>query len=143
MHVRQIRKAIRSSASPICAPCSLRRKPRFGQRTLPLARQSAAGNPTFAKYRENARWEIGGVMFLTLHVVGSNNGLGRDAAGDAEVAERNAANIAWLQQGFALARANNSRAVMILQQANMFPEFPPFPAIPMRSRTALRNCATR
>jgi hypothetical protein len=102
----------------------------LGKRTFPVTRQSDAGNPAFAKYRENVRWEMGGVMFFTLHAVGSNNGLGRDAAGDAEVAERTAANIAWMQQGFALAKTNNSYAIMILQQANMFPEFLPFPGDP-------------
>src|SRR5947207_83839 len=45
--------------------------------------------------------------------------------GDAEYAARNAADIAWLRQGFAAARA--SRGLMIIQQANIFPEFPPFP----------------
>jgi hypothetical protein len=27
----------------------------------------------------------------------------------------------WLQQAFAHAKTNNSRAVMVMQQANMFP----------------------
>ena len=98
----------------------------LGQRTFALTRQSQSG-PPFAKYRENVRWEQGGVTFLTLHVTGSNNGLGRAPAGDAEYAERNQANLSWLRQGFDHAKASNSRAVMILQQANIFPEFPPFP----------------
>jgi hypothetical protein len=76
------------------------------------------------------RWDLGGVTFVTLHVVGSNNGLGRTPAGDAEYAERNSANLAWLRQGFAHAKATNSRAVMVLQQANIFPLFPPFPDKP-------------
>jgi len=70
------------------------------------------------------------VTFLTLHVPGSNNGRGRTPEGDAEWAERNKANLAWLRQGFEHARANNSRAIMIMQQANLFPEFPPFPGTP-------------
>ena len=51
----------------------------FGQRTLALTRQSANGEGRFDKYRENVRWDLGGITFLTLHVVGSNNGLGRRA----------------------------------------------------------------
>jgi hypothetical protein len=99
----------------------------LGQRTLPLTRQSQSEDSGMAKYRENARWDLGGVTFVTLHVVGSNNGLGRTPEGDAEHVERNKANIAWLKQGFAHAKVNNSRAIMILQQANIFPELPPFP----------------
>ena len=98
----------------------------LGQRTLPLVRQSA-GDARFAQYRENVRWQLAGVTFLTIHVVGSNNGRGRTQLGDAEYAERTAANIAWLAAGFAEAKAQGSRAVMILQQANMFPGLTPFP----------------
>jgi hypothetical protein len=100
----------------------------LGLRTFPVNRQSEG--PAFAKYRENARWELGGVTFLTLHVVGSNNGRGRTPEGNAEYAERNKANLAWLRQGFAHARATDARAIMVLQQANIFPEYAPFPGKP-------------
>jgi len=69
--------------------------------------------------------QVGGITFITLHLVGSNNNRGRTAEGDAEYAARNDADIAWLREGFAAARA--SRALMIIQQANIFPQFPPFP----------------
>jgi hypothetical protein len=97
----------------------------LGQRKIPLVRQSQ--NPEFAKYRENARWDIGGVTFLTLHVVGSNDGVGRSADGDKEQAERSKANLAWLQHAFVHAGSVNSRAVMVILQANMFHEWPPGP----------------
>ena len=100
----------------------------LGKRTMPLLRQSQ--DPDFRKYRENVRWDLGGVSFATLHAPGSNNGLGRTPEGDAEFAERNKANMAWLRQSFAHAKTSNSRAIMILQQANMFPEMPPFPGKP-------------
>lgn len=96
-----------------------------GRRTIPLLRQSASGNPDHAEFRENTRWDIGGITFLTLHVTGSNNGLGRTPEGDAEFAARDAANAAWLRAGLAHARSINARAVMIFQQANIFPQFPP------------------
>jgi hypothetical protein len=102
----------------------------LGQRTLALTRQSQSADPGFATYRENVRWDLGGVTFLTIHVPGSNNGLGRTPEGDAEYVERNQANLAWLQQGFSHAKATNSRAIMIMQQANLFPEFAPFPGTP-------------
>ena len=47
----------------------------LGRRTMRLARQSA--DPRFAKFRENARWTHGEVLFVTLHVIGSNNNRGR------------------------------------------------------------------
>jgi hypothetical protein len=97
----------------------------FGQRTIDLIRQSSGKDAKFAKYRENVRWDLGGITFLTLHVVGSNNGLGRAPDGDAEFAERNSADLAWLHEGFEHAKAGNSRAVMIFQQANIYPEFWP------------------
>src|SRR2546430_1248728 len=112
------------------APAQEPRDLSFGQRTIALARQSRSSEGKFEKYRENARWDLGGVTFLALHVVGSNNGLGRAPEGDAEFAERNGADLAWLREGFAHAKAANSRAVMILQQANIYPEFPPFPGDP-------------
>ncbi len=99
----------------------------LGRRTIALTRQSQTSDPVLGRYRENVRWTRGDVTFITLHVVGSNNGVGFSAASDAEHAERNRANMIWLREGFAAARANNSRAIMIIQQANVFPEIPPFP----------------
>jgi hypothetical protein len=88
----------------------------LGRRALPLARQSSEAR--YEKYRENARWTRGGVLFATLHIPGSNNNLGRTPEMDAEYAERNAANLEWLRQAFRQARESGSRAVMLLIQAN-------------------------
>jgi hypothetical protein len=111
----------------------------LGKRTMPLLRQSQS--PELSKYRENVRWDFGGVTFVTLHVTGSNNGLGRAPDEDAEYADRNKANMTWLRQAFAHAKASNSRAVMVIQQANMWPEWPPFPGKPVKPSgfTDLRN----
>jgi hypothetical protein len=103
----------------------------LGHRRFALVRQSDGPNPEFIKYRENARWDFGGITFITLHVAGSNNGFGRTAAGDAEYAERNRANIAWLQQGFAHAKSH-SRALVIIQHANIFTDFPPLGGKPQK-----------
>jgi hypothetical protein len=88
----------------------------LGQRTMRLTRQSE--DPKYAKFRENVRWTYGDVLFVTLHTVGSNNNLGRTPEMDAEYAERNAANLAWLRQAFDLAKGNAYRGVMIITQAN-------------------------
>lgn len=96
----------------------------LGQNTFALRRQSSLAK--YSKYRENARWDMGGVTFLTLHIPGSNNGLGHSIDGDAEYNERNAANLAWLKLGFEHAKTVQSRAVMVIQQADMFPQLKQF-----------------
>ena len=67
---------------------------------------------------ENLRWRRGGVLFLTLHIVGSNNNLGRTPEGDAEYRGRMAANVAWMREAFAVAKRENVAAVAIFTQAN-------------------------
>ena len=96
----------------------------LGRRPMRLVRQEA---PTI----ENARWTRDGVMFLTLHVPGSNNSrpaepgepaaasLPRGEAAMAEFTARDAANRAWLDAAFAATDAT-TRAVVISIQADMF-----------------------
>jgi len=88
----------------------------LGQQTIRLTRQSE--NAAYAKFRENVRWAFGNALFVTVHMVGSNNNLGRTAEMDAEYAERNAANVAWLRQAFELAKRSENRGIMIIAQAS-------------------------
>ena len=88
----------------------------LGQRTMRLTRQSE--DTRYAKFRENVRWTYGNVLFVTLHMVGSNNNLGRIPDMDAEYAKRNSANLAWLRQAFELATRSGSKAIMIIAQAD-------------------------
>jgi hypothetical protein len=88
----------------------------LGKRTMRLTRQSE--DSQYSKFRENVRWIYGDVLFVTLHMVGSNNNLGRTAEMDAEYAERNAANLAWMREAFELANHNGNQAIMIIGQAN-------------------------
>ena len=90
----------------------------LGQNRMKLTRQSDGSR--YASYRENARWTFGDVVFVTLHIIGSNNNLGRTAQMDAEYEERDAANIAWMREAFDLATRNGSRAVMIIAQADPY-----------------------
>jgi hypothetical protein len=60
---------------------------------------------------------MGGVMFVGLNVPGSINNYGKP-----EFADRNAANLAWIKESFATAKVENRRAVMLIIQANPFPE---------------------
>jgi hypothetical protein len=88
----------------------------LGQKQIAVLNQSS--DPAFKKFRENLRWSMGGVLFVTLHIVGENDNFGRTPEMDAEHQERKAANIAWLKAAFAEAKATNSRGVVILTQAN-------------------------
>jgi len=93
----------------------------LGQRRLRLVRQS--GRSALRKVQGNARWDHGGVLFITLHMVGDNNNRGRTPEQDAEYAERMAANLEWMKQGFELAGARRlHKAVMIATQANPYLE---------------------
>lgn len=98
----------------------------LGQRTMALERQSS--DPRFAAYRENGRWRVGDFLFVTLHVVGSNNNRGRDAEPSDEFTRRMAANVEWLREAFASASREGREGIAIFMQAN--PTLtPPPPAI--------------
>jgi len=90
----------------------------LGQRRFRLERQSS--DPAFAEFRENVRWQRGNVMFVMLHVVGSNNNLGRSPEADAEHARRTSAVVAWLDDSFRLAEGSGLRGVLIAMHANPF-----------------------
>ena len=88
----------------------------------PLAVQSqSALNPAFAKFVENLRWQHRGVLFATLHIVGSNNNFEvRDARAVAEFMERDRANVAWIQDAFAQAQSSGAKALVFAMQADVF-----------------------
>jgi hypothetical protein len=67
---------------------------------------------------ENRRWTVGGVTYATLNIQGSCNNLCDTAPDPDEYAARNQANIVWMQDAFAAARAHRSAAVMFISQAN-------------------------
>lgn len=73
----------------------------------PMHVDSQAMEPGFEEFPEHTRWVQQNVVFATLHIVGSQNGLapfaGRSAADDAEVARRTHAALGWLDDTFALA----------------------------------------
>lgn len=91
----------------------------FGRRTIGLKRQPG--------YPENVRWQHGQVTYAGVNVPGSDNNAPQfDATGtqtDGDLAEytgRNAANLAWLDETFAAAKAAHSVAVMVVVQADMW-----------------------
>lgn len=90
----------------------------LGKQRLTLQIQSA--QKSFANYPENRRWSQGKVRFATLHLVGSNNNLQPGLPSTVEFAEREHANIAWLRETFAEAKANKDGAVILAMQADTF-----------------------
>ena len=90
---------------------------------VPVKSQDTVGFP------ENVRYTRAGVSFATLHVVGSNNdlapwsGLGYTTPTPQQVAEeqdRMEATIANMRSAFDQAEADGDRAVVLMQQADMF-----------------------
>lgn len=92
----------------------------LGQTPMPLQRQADL-MPEFARFVENARFSRGGIVFVTAHVVGSNNGFEvHDPQAATEFFERNRANIAWLNTAFDTATRENAKGLVLAMQANMF-----------------------
>lgn len=93
----------------------------LGQHPRPL--RSQRKDPRYAKFVENTRWEQGGITFVGVHVVGTNNNLRpEDAAAVAEFKARDEANEVWIRESFALASTAGHRAVVLFIQANPFNE---------------------
>jgi hypothetical protein len=90
----------------------------LGRRTIALERQSA--DPRWATFRENMRWMRGGVVFVGLNIPGSNNNLARSSAGNAEYTERNAANLAWMQESFSTAADRGAVGILLAIQADPY-----------------------
>jgi hypothetical protein len=82
--------------------------------TTPLCLSTSGPAPCV----ENRRWTVGRVTYATLNIQGSCNNLCDTAPDAAEYAARNAADIAWMQETFAEAKARGSAAVMFISQAD-------------------------
>lgn len=90
--------------------------------------------PEFSTYVENTRFSWNGVMFLTAHVPGSNNGFeAHDPDGAAEFFARDRANVAWITAGFAKAKADGAKAVVMFVQAEFDEARFPNGAMPRQS----------
>lgn len=102
----------------------------LGKEAMTPERQGEPG----AKFVENFRLSQDGAMFVGLNVPGSNNNKVNDdkactkksartaeqcAADNAEYVERDAANIAWMAESFAKAKAEGDKGVMIVVQGDL------------------------
>ena len=102
-----------------------------GRHPLKVMRQGQLGE----EFSENSRFVRSNVEFVALHIPGSNNNLVATdgqctkksnrgpsdcAAASAEYRARNAADIAWLEDAFAEAKANHYAGVAIVIQADIY-----------------------
>ncbi len=104
----------------------------FGDPGQALGERPMAVNPQ-AAFPENVRWQESRVVFATLHVVGSNNGLASwsglghtDPTPEqvAEVTGRIDAVLAWVDTAFDQAEAAGSRGVVLAMQADTWDPAP-------------------
>ncbi|MFO1324711.1 MAG: hypothetical protein U1F15_11675 [Burkholderiales bacterium] len=101
----------------------------LGQARMPLEHQGVAGG----KFFENIRFSHGGIVFVGLNIPGSNNNKVLDdkdctarsartpaqcAADNAEYAERDAANVEWMQRAFRTAKDERAAGVVVVFQAD-------------------------
>lgn len=100
-----------------------------GNKTMPLEHQGAPGE----KFVENTRFVHKGIVFVGLNIPGSNNNKVLDAkecsnksartteqcdADNAEYLERDAANVAWMQQSYRIARERKAKGLVVVFQAD-------------------------
>jgi hypothetical protein len=88
----------------------------LGKRKIRLERQSK--NPRHAAFRENARWQLGGLLFLTINVPGSHNNIADPKKPSAEYLARNAAILDWLTTGFRQAKEKQLPGIVIFMHAD-------------------------
>jgi hypothetical protein len=93
----------------------------LGASRIPLMRQSA--NPKFRDYAENARWEIGGIMFATVNLPANNNRYLTAAGRNGEFEDRLVANQDWLQRIVVHAKRKQYPGIVIFCDGH--PLYPP------------------
>ncbi len=76
-------------------------------------------------YPENARWQHGGIQFVTLHVVGTDNGRHEINPPEIEkaleaVAARDLANFSWLDAAFDEAEKEQAQALVAIMHADPY-----------------------
>lgn len=75
-------------------------------------------------YPENHRWKTADIQFVSLHIVGTNNGRNQIVGSDPgetlnAVGQRDAANLEWLRQAFLQARDDKAQAIVISHHADI------------------------
>src|SRR5436190_3646040 len=103
----------------------------LGGRKKQVLSQAQVGEGTDANYVENVMWEQSKVLFVTINIPGGSNndddlwnaaafGAVKSAPQIQEAAQRTAADLRWLDAAFARAKAHGAKAVLIMEQADMW-----------------------
>ena len=102
-----------------------------GKHVTSQAQAFDPAHPSDAEYVENVMWEQARVLFVTINVPGGSNndddqwnagafGAVKTAPQLQEVAQRTAADLRWLDAAFARAKAHGLKAVVVVDQADMW-----------------------
>ena len=86
-----------------------------GQARLQWLRQSSV--PRFRRYRENLRWQVGPVLFVTINLPDNNNNFRLGAGRNGEFEERSVADRAWLDRTFRLASERRLAGIVVFIDA--------------------------
>ena len=87
----------------------------LGQTRLPWLRQSALAR--FHRYRENVRWQVGRVLFVTINLPNNNNNFRIAAGRNGEFEERVVANRAWIERAFRIATERRLAGIVLFVDA--------------------------
>ena len=92
----------------------------LGMKPMALERQADV-MPEFKTYVENVRFAKNGILFVTAHIVGSNNNFEvRDPKAVAEFQARDAVNVAWIKDSFNKAASSDIAGLVLAIQADPF-----------------------
>lgn len=92
----------------------------LGQEKINLLTQGHSDSK-YKDFVENKMWVNNGLLFVTLHQVGSNNNLDLNISGaQAEYQSRNAANLAWLEKAYEEAAKTKAQGLVLAMQADTF-----------------------
>lgn len=90
----------------------------LGASRIPVIRQSTIAK--FRSYPENARWQIGDVMFATVNLPSNNNNYIVDAGRNSEFEDRLIANRDWLNRVFTFAHREKATGIVLFSDSNPF-----------------------
>jgi hypothetical protein len=88
----------------------------FGASKIPMTRLSASAK--FRNYAENARWEIGDIMFATVNLPANNNHYRTEAGRNSEFEDRLIANREWLHRIYLLATRRKMAGIVLFSDGD-------------------------
>jgi len=88
----------------------------FGDSKIMLSRQS--GSSKFRSYAENARWEMGDIVFATLNLPAPNNHYLTDAGRNGEFEDRLIASRYWIKRVFISAKQQKMPGIVLFCDGN-------------------------